>query len=506
MAKTTKSGKANKSLVSGGMIVVVIAVILVIACFFTYISGVLPQALTGITITQNNPDGSSKNIQNYSVLESNFHFKEVYDSYSQYGLVSEDKLDEVSNQETGDTYRDVLLREAAGQMKTLALVERSAKESGFMDISNARELAAKNLETLELYAKLYGYPSGQSYLKALYGTGMTKRLYTDFAAREVLVNEYGSYLKQFDPSIVPTDEEVIAKYNENPAIYCTLDYNLYFIKAETDKDGKAIGMDEAVKAANKIADATTDSASFRAAVLEYVEGTGDAATAASFADGADPTLTKEFTYSSATYMDAAVKDYLFSDSKAGDKKVIETEFGAYAIYIANKDGGEEKTVTYRMLTLSADFKDTDSDEKKAEALQKTLADAQAMCPSGMDPLSFYKLIKEKTTTVNDKLEGGYNVQNAEYFTYSEENPIDPSVVEAGKWLFDDARKQGDIYIVASEDKQTVYVFYFEAAKPAWQVAIRNEIIASNFTDWNAQLDDGSYGYVINAGLCRYLIY
>ena len=155
MAKTTKSGKANKSLVSGGMIVVVVAVILIIACFFTYISGILPQTLTGITITENNPDGTSKNIKNYSVLESNFHFKEVYDSYSQYGMVSADTLDNVSNQETGDTYRDVLLREAAGQMKTLTLVERAAKESGFMEISKAREISAKNLETLELYARLY---------------------------------------------------------------------------------------------------------------------------------------------------------------------------------------------------------------------------------------------------------------------------------------------------------------------------------------------------------------
>ena len=506
MAKTTKSGKANKSLVSGGMIVVVVAVILIIACFFTYISGILPQTLTGITITENNPDGTSKNIKNYSVLESNFHFKEVYDSYSQYGMVSADTLDNVSNQETGDTYRDVILREAAGQMKTLTLVERAAKESGFMEISKSREIAAKNLETLDLYARLYGYPSGQSYLKALYGTGMTKRLYTDFAAREVLVNEYGSYLKQFDPSIVPSDDAVLAKYNEDTSIYSTLDYNLYFIKAETDKDGKVVGMDAAVKAANKIADATKDSASFRDAVLEYVKGTGDDAAVKTFDNGADPTLTKDFTYSVSTYMEAAVKDYLFSDSKTGDKKVIQTEFGAYVIYIANKDNGDGKTVTYRLLTLSADFKSDDTDDVKAAALQKTMADAQTMCPSGMDPLSFYKLVTDKTTNLNDKPEGGYNIQDADYFVSTESNPIDPSVVEAGKWLFDDARKQGDVFIIASEDKQTVYVFYFEAARPAWDVAIRNDMIAANFNDWNSKLDTGNYGYVINAGLVRYLVY
>ena len=506
MAKTTKSGKANKSLVSGGMIVVVVAVILIIACFFTYISGILPQTLTGITVTENNPDGTSKNLQNYSVLESNFHFKEVFDSYSQYGMVSADTLDNVSNQETGETYRDILLREAANQMKTLTLVERAAKESGFMEISKARELSAKNLETLELYAKLYGYPSGQSYLKALYGTGMTKRLYTDFAAREVLVNEYGSYLKQFDTSIIPTDEEVLAKYNEDTTIYCTLDYNLYFIKAATDKDGKPVGMDDAVKAANKVADATTDSTSFRDAVLEYVKGTGDAAAISTFENGADPTFTKDFTYSVATYMDEAVKSYLFGDSKTGDKKVIQTEFGAYVIYIANKDNGDEKTVTYRMLTLSTEVKDDATDEEKAAALQKTIADAQTMAPSGMNPLDFYKLVKEKTTNLNDKLEGGYNVQNADYFVSTEQDPVDPSVVEAGTWLFDDARKQGDVFVIASEDKKTVYVFYFETARPAWEVSIRNNMIASNFNDWNASLDTGNVGYVINAGLCRYLIY
>ncbi len=43
MAKTSKSGKkANKTIVSGGMMVVIVAIVLVIVCFFTYISGVLP--------------------------------------------------------------------------------------------------------------------------------------------------------------------------------------------------------------------------------------------------------------------------------------------------------------------------------------------------------------------------------------------------------------------------------------------------------------------------------
>ena len=65
MAKTTKSGKANKKLVSGGMIVVIVAIVLIIACFFTYISGVLPRTLTGVAITETLPDGTTKTVKNY---------------------------------------------------------------------------------------------------------------------------------------------------------------------------------------------------------------------------------------------------------------------------------------------------------------------------------------------------------------------------------------------------------------------------------------------------------
>ena len=135
MAKTSKSGKSSRKIASGGMIAVIVVIIVIIVAFFTYISGILPKTLTGVGITETLTDGTTKTVKNYSVLETNFHFKEVYDSYSQYGMVSEDHLDEVYDASTGETYRDWLLREAASQMKTLALVERAAQQSGFMEIS-----------------------------------------------------------------------------------------------------------------------------------------------------------------------------------------------------------------------------------------------------------------------------------------------------------------------------------------------------------------------------------
>ena len=159
MAKTTKSGKANKKLVSGGMIVVIVAIVLIIACFFTYISGVLPRTLTGVAITETLPDGTTKTVKNFNLLETNMHFKEVFSTYSNYGMVTQEALDAIYNESTGETYRDWILREADSQMRTLALVERAAQQSGFMQYSKAHDYAAAQTASVDAYAAMYGFQS-----------------------------------------------------------------------------------------------------------------------------------------------------------------------------------------------------------------------------------------------------------------------------------------------------------------------------------------------------------
>ena len=507
MAKAPKSGKSSRKVAAGGMTVVVVAIVLIVVCFFTYISGILPKTLTGVGIVETLSDGSKKTVKNYSVLETNFHFKEVYDSYSQYGMVSEDKLDEVYDTTTGETYRDWLLRETAKQMKTLALVERAAQQNGFMQYSKARDVAAQNLETLDLYAMMYGFTTGQQYLQALYGTGMTRRSYIDFQAREVLVQEYGYYLQQFDPSVVPTDEQVMAKYNEDPGKYYSVDYNSYFLAADKDDEGKVINYDKCVASAEKIANATTDSASFRQAVMDYFKEIGDEDALVDYEDGADPTFTAGLSYSGAGYMNSQVKEYVYGDSKPGDVKTIQTDYGVYVVYIADKQYDETAKVTYRHFTLSTGVTSESTEEEVAAAVQQTLDDAATYCVQGMDPLSFYNVVKAHSDNSDYILNGGYNSGiTFESLQPAEGEGQDPAEKEAAEWLFESDRKQGDIKMVVSADNKTVLIYYFEASRPAWQNAVRDEMISANFSQWNSDLESGLPEYTVNAGLVRYLIY
>jgi hypothetical protein len=423
-------------------------------------------------------------------------------------MVSEEHLDEVYDPNTGETYRDWLLRESAKQMKTLALVERAAQQSGFMEYSKSRELSEKNLETLNLYAMMYGYPSGSQYLQAIYGTGMSKRNYIDFQSREVLVQEYGYYLQQFDPNIVPTDEQVQAKFTEDPDKCYVIDYNSYYLAADKDDSGKVIDFDKCVASAEKIANATTDSASFRQAVMDYLEERGDEEGLKLYEDGADPTFTEKLTYSGAAYMNSEVKAYIFGENNPGDVKVIETEFGVYVVYIAGKQLDETQTVSYRVLTLSTGAASDATDEEKTAAVNQTIADASAYCVQGMDPFSFYQVVRDHSKDVNTVLNGGfYSGATEESLKPLEGEGQDPAEAEAEAWLFESDRKQGDIKIVVSADQKTVFVYYFEASRPAWENSVRDNMISANYSQWNIELENtNNPEYTVNAGFCRYLIY
>ena len=509
MAKNAKSGKANRKLVSGGMIVVIVAIVLIIACFFTYISGILPRTLTGVSITETLPDGTTKTVKNFNLLETNMHFQEVFSTYSNYGMVTKEALDAIYNESTGETYRDWLLREAASQMRTLALVERAAQQSDFMQYSKAHDYAAAQTASVDAYAAMYGFSSAQQYMAAMYGTGMTTRDFIDFSAREVLVTEYGYYQKQFGAGIVPTSDQIQAEFNANPNKYYTFDFNRYFIAAAKDADGNITGLDDAVAAANKIAAAAKDSASYRKAVMDYLKEKGDETTLATFDDEADPTFYENYTNESIAYMDSDIQDFFYSDAKPGDVKVVETTTGAFVIYLADKRLDETKTVTYRVLTLTneAARKSDATAEEIAQGAQDLAAEAATYATSGMDPLAFYNVVKNHSTG-EAMLDGEYvaGATADSFVTSDEENPLDMSQVQAGTWLFEEGRQKGDVKILISDDQKTVYVYYFEETAPFWQYSVKNNMITDNFNQWNTDLMANDPHYEVNSGLMKVFIY
>lgn len=511
MAKTSKKSKTGKSKAKLALGITVAIMALFAVGYFVYFSGIIPQILPGMTITETKADGTTAKIADLSVLETNYYYMNIYSMYSQYGMVNEDSLDKVINESTGQTYRELFLSQGADEAMNLILMGREADAKGFRQYSQASRCAKMELESLRGMSKLYGYNTIDRYIAAQYGTGMTSRIYRNCIERGLFAEEYQAYLSQFDNTISPSDEAVKDQYKADPSKFEKVTFNYYLVVAQNDKDGK-LDIAAAKKDAQWISDKSTDAKAFRSTVMTYLKGKNDTESLKQYENDADPTVVEDLTKTNVeNYYDKKLSEFLFSaDRKAGDKTVIETSTGAYVVMFGERKLDDEKAVTYRTLTLQNDAKNgkvRTNEEIAADAKALTEKAAQ-LCPQGLDPLSFYKIAKENTADQDEMLSGGYTAGETKADMLEGENGKEATAEQKAlaEWLFDESRKQGDIRIVTSEDNRTVTVYYFEKTTASWIVDAKNEQATENINKLKESLKATNPQYVINSDLVKNFIY
>ena len=509
MAKSSKKSKSGKSKAKLTLGIVVAIMAIFVAGYFVYFSGILPQLLPGMTITETK-DGATSKVATLSVIETNYYYMNIYSMYAQYGMVTKDNIDTVLNKETGQTYRDLLLSQGADEALSLILMEREADSKGFRELSAAKRAAKVELESLRGIATLYGASTVDRYLEAQYGTGMSSRLYKKCLERSLYGDEYTQYLSQFDASVAPTDEALKEQYKANPAAFENATFNYYLVTAQT-KDGKA-DIEAAKKDAQWIADKAKDSKSFRDTCQIYLKGKGDTEALKEYENDADPTLVETLSKANVqSYYDAKLSEFLFAaDRKEGDKTVIETATGAYVVLFVKRSLDETKEVTYRTMTLNNDAKNgKERTEEQVAADAKVLEEkAKQLATAGLDPLSFYKLVKANSNDQDEMMSGGYVAGSTKSDLTETEDGKEASaeVKAAAEWLFDESRKQGDVYFVTSADKRTVTVYYFEKSSASWMNDARNTQATENVNKLKESLKSTNPQYVINSDLIKKFIY
>ncbi len=513
MAKTTKKSKTGTSKSKKVLGLVVFIMALFVAGYFVYFAGIIPQILTGMTITETKADGSTGNVAKLNLLETNYYYMSVYSMYAQYGIVSEDTLDTVFNKESGQTYREYFLAQGADQAMELILMEREADSKGFREISGAGKCARKEIDSLRGIAKLYNYGTVERYLSQQFGTGMSSRLYKKCLERGFYSDEYQAYISQFDTSIAPTDDAIREQYKADPSAFDTVDFNYYLVTGKTDSNGK-VDIEGAKKTAQWIMAKASDAKSFRDAVKLYLTESKDDEALKEYEDeDNDPTaITSLGKNEVRTYYDDKLADFLFaSDRKIGDKTVLESASGAYVVLLTAKKLDEEKNVTFRTLTLSNEAKNgkVRTDEEVAADAQKLVEKANQIAPQGLDPLSFYKLVKAHSDDQDEILSGGYDAGETkeEMLETEDGKEADAETKALAEWLFDDARKTGDVMVSTSADKKTVVIYYFEKATPSWIAKARDTQTTNNVSKLKENLKKtNNPQYAINSDLMKKFIY
>lgn len=157
-----------------------------------------------------------------------------------------------------------------------------------------------------------------------------------------------------------------------------------------------------------------------------------------------------------TYMEKQAIAELYANAK--EAEVIVTEEDIQNHYEENKK--EYDIVQYRYFAFSP----SDYDKKINEA-NGAVTTEDILKWAKEDALKFYENVFDEETFIKncvdfsneDIAQAKYIEKDGSLITGGSYNNTDTEVAE---WLFDDARKYGDVSVVYSENKQTYYVIYF----------------------------------------------
>lgn len=485
MASDNKKKKKNMKASKKGVIIttLVITVLALSAiAYIVYFTGVIPKTATGMEVVKTAPEGTTTRVEKISVLEMNYHKRQVMQSLG----VSDEMWDQVLDTATGKTYGDYVLDYAADEIKNCVLVNNAAEAAGYDDHGGAKRYAESMLDSATMYAQ-YAKITNDQYLTSVYGTGMTSRLFIKYTERMALTSEYEAYVQQFVNA--PSNDDIMATFNENPGSFQQADFSYKFFPINEDE---GYDKDAAQKDADKVI-ATLDAADeltaevFADAVIDVVGE--DAPELKGQAEGDIAYYYQNYSKSMG-YISEIVNDFVFDkENEPGKYTTVASENGVYVIYVIDKHTDDTATVTYRTCTLYLAANGGD--------YQAALDKANAFVANPTDALGFDAYIKQNTVYPNEILTGGYYEGITEdSFQGDEDHPAADIDTAIGAWLFDSARKEGDMKVFTSADQSTVRIVFFEANTPKWMQICRSQARALLTQQWRAEIIPEDVSYVV----------
>ena len=464
------------------VIAAVIAVL--VAALLVWRSGFFQARASAATVGDETLTAAELSFYYYNARQSTA----MYGSYVGFDTTKSDD-EQFFNESEGKTYRDTFLEQAlttAQQHKAMAdeAVKNGHTESEVKDqlndaIANAKQQAASN-----------GYTYG-AYLKAMYGpymsTGIYEKLYTRYLMYALAMNSKGEELYSGF-----TQAKLDAYYEENKDSLDTFEYSHLYFPADSvdtkDAEGNDLSEDEVAKLkeealaeakekAEEAMEAIKDGADFQSQISKYELTTGG----------------DHVTVVGSSSINATYRDQLLKQDK-GDVDMVETDSGYYIISFSDRYLSDEPTRDVRHILARAEST-TGEDNKLVAPTDEAWAAAKAKMDeiqaawdaSGKTEDDFAKLANEKSDD-GDGTTGGLYERNTEgYF-----------VPEFNDWVFDAARKSGDVGMVqhsAEEGAASGYygyhlIYYVGENEPVWMGTARNSLASEAQQAWVDELTAG----------------
>ena len=440
---------------------------------------------------------------NYFFMDAVNAFYSQYGSYAtMFGLDTTKPLDQqVTNEETGATWADDFLETAKSTAAAVYTLKDAADAAGYCLTEEEIASIESQSDALDMYAKIYGYPNGDSYLRAMYGAGANKESYIAYSKLRSLAD---SYRNSYTESLTYTDSDLREAEKENFDAYSSFTFNTYYLPASsfltggtTDAEGNTAYTDEEKAAALSAAKEAADSL----AKAESLEALEEAIDALSINEGQDAATTayKNTLYSgiSAVYADWVTD----SSRKEGDMKVFENEVtstdedgnqkttvnGYYVVcYVGSTDNNFAlKNVRHILVSFTHDHDDTEEhDHSEAEYTDEEKAAAKAAAEELLAQWKSGEATEESFATLaNENSDDGDGTTGGLY-----ENVYPGQMVtNFNDWVYDSSRKAGDTGIVESNYGYHVMYFVGDSDTTYRDYQITNELRQRDVDAWYSEI-------------------
>lgn len=518
-AKTRNKGGDPTKVVSIIVYAVCIALVLALCCFGLYQFGVPQKVMPALKVGD----------RTYSVAEYSYYYTTVFQTYANsqnsLGIALYDSSKDPASQTTTDedgntiTYDELFRNKVKENLETANYYLAKAKADGMTLSDESKSEIDSTISELESYAKQYGY-SASRYISVLYGKGLNVKKFRSLLEEQFLVSQYTSDETDGILSAI-SDEEIEAKYAEDPTAYQLVDIRLLGMslpKADATATDAADATADVVAKSEEMLNRITDEASFIELAKEYCDE-GDRETFESETASLVKGLKKSIVSSN---ISSDLADWLFDAGRAvGDKRTFTSDEYQYVIYLIKPAyRSEDQLVSARHILISFDSvkAELESQATDEEATATDAADLNDTSVKTVDASDGTKVSNEGTAysaevvlkayeqakDILELYENGEKTEDA-FAALAEQYSADTGSVgeeatngggglyeniEKGQmvepfetWVYDASRQPGDTGIVMTNYGWHVMYFVSRADEPAWKSEIRtalgNDVVASN---------------------------
>ena len=441
------------------------------------------------------------------------NYANTYGSYlSLFGIDPSVALDkQVIDEETGETWADNFISEAASSVQTIYALADAAEAEGFTLPQEQQDQVDIMSNNLDSYASIYGYSNTDAFLKAQYVNGASKEGYMEYYQRNLLASAYQTNHQE---NLTYTDDQIREADNADPVKYSSYSFAQYHIPVSkfltggtTDESGNTTYTAEEREAA--IAAAKIAIAPLTDSEINTVDALNEAIAAMEINAGAEASSTV-YTDQASTGINSYLSGWVTAENREpGDVTCIEipgtvkdengedleTITAFYVVLFTGKNDNEVELVNVRHILVSfegdAQEDGTYSEEVK-EAARASAEEILNEWKSGdATEDSFAALANEKSTDTGSNTNGGL---------YEDVYP-GQMVTAFNDWCFDSARKSGDTGIVETTYGYHVLYYVGTTGQTYRDYQIVNELISSDMEAWSQELLES---YTVTMGDTSYM--